>query len=104
MGAIPLNSTVLGVNLWQRTTRALELWMQIRSTAYALVVLLALQLHEAFPLMDIAPWRKGSGITAGLFGQWLRIRFIGLSVRDAYDPKSRQFTMPFPAHDQRLRC
>ena len=65
--------------------------MQIRSMAYALTQLLALQLGEFFPLMEVAPWRKGMVITAGLFAQWLRIQFIGLRVRDAYDPKSGQF-------------
>ena len=91
-------------NLWQQSKPALELWMQIRSTAYALTQLLALRLWESFPLMDIAPWRKGAMITAGLFGQWLRMQFIGLRVRHAYDPKSRQFVMPFPGRDQRLQC
>ncbi len=91
-------------NLWQQSKEALELWMQIRSTAYALTQLLALRLWESFPLIDIAPWRKGAMITAGLFGQWMRIQFIGLRVRDAYDAKSRQFVMPFPGQDQRLQC
>jgi len=53
-------------NLWQQSKAALELWMQIRSTAYALTQLLALQLWESFPLMAIAPWRKSAMITAGL--------------------------------------
>jgi hypothetical protein len=91
-------------NLWQQSKAALELWMQIRSTAYALTQLLALRLGESFPLMDIAPWRKGVIITAGLFGQWLRIQFIGLRVRNAYDKKSGYFQMPFPSQDQRLQC
>ena len=91
-------------NLWQQSKAALELWMQIRSTAYALTQLLALRLWESFPLMDIAPWRKGAMITAGLFAQWLRIQFIGLRVREAYDPKSGHFVMPFPGQDQRLQC
>lgn len=91
-------------NLWQQSKAALELWMQIRSTAYALTQLLALRLWESFPVMDIAPWRKGAIITAGLFGQWLRIQFIGLRVRDAYNPKSGHFVMPFPGQDQRLQC
>jgi len=91
-------------NLWQQSKEALELWMQIRSTAYALTQLLALRLWESFPLMDIAPWRKGAMITAGLFGQWMRIQFIGLRVRDAYDAKSGNFAMPFPGQDQRLQC
>jgi hypothetical protein len=91
-------------NLWQQSKAALELWMQIRSTAYALMQLLALQLWEPFPLMAIAPWRKGMMITAGLFSQWMRIQFIGLRVRDAYNPKSGYFVMPFPGQDQRLQC
>lgn len=91
-------------NLWQQSKAALELWMQVRSTAYALMQLLALKLWESFPLMEIAPWRKGASITAGLFGQWMRIHFIGLRVRNAYNPKSGNFVMPFPAQDQRLHC
>ena len=91
-------------NLWQQSKAALELWMQIRSTAYALTQLLALQLWPSFPLMAIAPWRKGAMITAGLFAQWLRMQFIGLPVRDAYDSKSGQFVMPLPGQDQRLQC
>jgi hypothetical protein len=78
--------------------------MQIRSTAYALTPLLALPLWESFPLMAIDPWWKGAMITAWLFGQWLRRQFIGLPVRDAYDPKSGQFVMSFPGQDQRLQC
>lgn len=92
------------VNLWQQSRPALELWMQIRSTAYALTQMLALKLWASFPLMEIAPWRKGAMITAGLFGQWLRIQFIGLRVRDACDPKSGNFVMPLPGQDQRLQC
>ena len=91
-------------NLWQQSKDALELWMQIRCTAYALMQLLALKLWGAFPVMDIAPWRKGALITAGLFGQWMRIQFIGLRVRSAFDQKSGNFVMPFPGQDQRLQC
>jgi hypothetical protein len=91
-------------NLWQQSKAALELWMQIRSIAYALTQLLALRLWESFPLLEIAPWRKGAMITAGLFGQWLRIQFIGLRVRDGYDRKSGYFWMPFPGQDHRLQC
>lgn len=91
-------------NLWQQSKEALELWMQIRCTAYALMQLLALKLWASFPLMEIAPWRKGALITAGLFGQWMRIQFIGLRVRGAFDQKSGYFTMPFPDQDQRLQC
>jgi hypothetical protein len=68
-------------NLWQQSKEALELWMQIRSMAYALTQMLALRLRDSFPLMDIAPWRKGAIIAAGLFGQWLRIQSTGLRAR-----------------------
>jgi hypothetical protein len=91
-------------NLWQQSKEALELWMQIRCTAYALMQMLALKLWASFPLMEIAPWRKGAMITAGLFGQWMRIQFIGLRVRSAFDLKSGNFVMPFPGQDQRLQC
>ena len=91
-------------NLWQQSKEALELWMQIRCTAFALTQLLALKLWASFPLMDIAPWRKGAMITAGLFGQWMRIQFIGLRIRGAYDQKSGNFVMPLPGQDQRLQC
>ena len=91
-------------NLWQQSKEALELWMQIRCTAYALMQMLALKLWTSFPLMEIAPWRKGALITAGLFGQWMRIQFIGLRVRSAFDRKSGHFVMPFPGQDQRLQC
>jgi len=91
-------------NLWQQSKEALELWMQIRCTAYALMQMLALKLWASFPLMEIAPWRKGAMITAGLFGQWMRMQFIGLRVRSAFDQKSGNFVMPFPGQDQRLQC
>ena len=91
-------------NLWQPSKEALELWMQIRCTAYALMQMLALKLWTSFPLMEIAPWRKGALITGGLFGQWMRIQFIGLRVRSAFDRKSGHFVMPFPGQNQRLQC
>jgi hypothetical protein len=91
-------------NLWQHSRQALELWMQIRCTAYALMQMLALSAHEHFPLMDIAPWRRGAPITAGLLAAWMRIKFTGVRARDAYQPKSRKFILPEPAPDRRLRC
>jgi hypothetical protein len=68
--------------------------MQIRCTAFVLTQLLALRWWGAFPLMDIVPWHKGVMITAGLFGQWLRIQFIGFRVHEVFDPNSGQFVMP----------
>lgn len=83
-------------DLWQQSRRVLELWMQMRSCAYALTQMLALQLHASFPIHDIAPWRMGRYITAGLFMRWLQIEFTGLHFRAAYCPKSRQFAWPNP--------
>jgi len=59
--------TLLGAGTQTRaqSKAVLELWMQIRSTAYGLTQLLALQLWQSFPLMVIAPWRKGVIITPG---------------------------------------
>jgi len=87
-------------NHWQQSRRVLELWMQVRSTGYALMHLLALQLPEAFPLADIAPWRMHKPvITAGLFAAWMRQHFFGLPFRQAYDRKSEKFTLPAPRFD-----
>jgi len=87
-------------NHWQQSRRVLELWMQVRSTGYALMHLLALHLPEAFPLAAIAPWRKHKPvITAGLFAAWMRQHFFGLAFRQAYDRKSEQFTFPAPRSD-----
>jgi hypothetical protein len=84
-------------NLWQQSKPALELWMQIRSTAYTLTQMLALTLFDSFPISKLAPWREGTTITAGLFTAWLRYQFTGLRLRNAYRPKSRKFNMPEPA-------
>jgi hypothetical protein len=91
-------------NLWQQSKQALELWMQIRCTAYALMQLLALTLHENFPLLEIAPWRRGASITAGLFAAWMRRQFTGVRLRSAYEAKSRKFVMPEPAPAMPMRC
>lgn len=82
-------------DLWQQSRRVLELWMQMRSCAYALTHLLALQLHPSFPMRDIAPWRFGRPVTAGLFLLWLQREFTGLRFRAAYCQKSKQFHWPF---------
>ena len=84
-------------NLWQQSRRVQELWMQIRSTGYALMHLLALTVADAFPLADIAPWRLSKPvITAGLFATWMRKQFPRLPFRQGYDPKSAKFTFPIP--------
>jgi hypothetical protein len=88
-------------NLWQQSRRVLELWMQIRSTAYALMHLLALALPDTFPLADIAPWRLSKPvITAGLFAAWMRQQFSRLPFRHGYDQKSEKFTFPQPSNTQ----
>lgn len=91
-------------NLWQQSHAALELWMQIRCTAYALMQMLALTLHQNFPLLEIAPWRQGTALTAGLFATWMRLKFTGLRVRSGYCAKSRKFLCPEPPQSERLRC
>ncbi|WP_074904296.1 IS701 family transposase [Nitrosomonas communis] len=45
-------------NLWQQKCTVLELWMQIRSTAWTLVQLLSLVAEEAFPVEIVASWRN----------------------------------------------
>jgi len=91
-------------NLWQQSRRVLELWMQVRSTAYALMQLLALHLPEAFPFNEVAPWRKRQAIvTAGLFAGWMRRHFSGVAFRHAYDRKSEIFTFPEPRIDPQIR-
>lgn len=85
-------------DLWQQSRRVLELWMQMRSCANALTHMLALQLHQSFPMRDIAPWRLGRSVTAGLFLAWLRKEFSGLPFRAAYCQKSKQFHWPFSPH------
>jgi hypothetical protein len=85
---------------WQQSRRVLELWMQVRSTGYALMHLLALHLPETFPMATIAPWRKHKPvITAGLFAAWMRQHFFGLAFRHAYDRKSEKFIFPAPRPD-----
>jgi hypothetical protein len=87
-------------NHWQQSRRVPELWMQVRSTGYALMHLLALHLPETFPLATIAPWRKHKPvITAGLFAARMPQHFFGLAFRQAYDRKSQKFTFPAPRPD-----
>ncbi len=82
-------------DMWQQTRPVLELWMQMRSCAYALTHMLASNLHSSFPMGDIAPWRVGRPVTAGLFLTWLRMQYTGLSFCSAYCKKSQQFHWPF---------
>lgn len=90
-------------NLWQQSRRPLELWMQIRSTAWTLAQLLSLTVEESFPIQSVAPWRSKQPLTAGLVAQWLRIEFTGLAFRDGYNPKSRIFVFPDQRMDPRLQ-
>jgi len=89
--------------LWQKSRRTLELWMQIRSTAWCLTQLLVTKIHDSFPMEIVAPWRKNHTLTAGLMAQWMRMEFSGLSFRDGYDRKSKKFLLPEHRHDPRLQ-
>lgn len=90
-------------NLWQQKRTVLELWMQIRSTAWTLVQLLSLVAEEAFPIDVVAPWRDKQPLTGGLVAQWLRMEFTGLAFRDSLNRKSSIFTFPKQRGDPRLR-
>ena len=90
-------------NLWQQKRTVLELWMQIRSTAWTLVQLLSLVAEESFPITVVAPWRNKQPLTGGLVAQWLRMEFTGLAFRDAFNRKSSIFTFPEQRGDPRLR-
>ncbi len=90
-------------NLWQQKRTVLELWMQIRSTAWTLVQLLSLVAEEAFPIDVVAPWRDKQPLTGGLVAQWLRMEFTGLAFRDSLNQKSSIFTFPKQRGDPRLR-
>lgn len=89
-------------NLWQQSRSAVELWMQIRCTAWTLAQLLSLAACDAFPIEAIAPWRSRQPITAGLIAQWMRIEFTGLAFRDGFDRKSQKFSFPQARKDPRL--
>ena len=90
-------------NLWQQKRTVLELWMQIRSTAWTLVQLLSLVAEESFPIDVVAPWRDKQPLTGGLVAQWLRMEFTGLAFRDSLNRKSSIFTFPKQRGDPRLR-
>lgn len=90
-------------NLWQQKRIVLELWMQIRSTAWTLVQLLSLVVEESFPIGAVAPWRDKQPLTGGLVAQWLRMEFTGLAFRDGFNRKSAIFTFPEQRGDPRLR-
>jgi DDE superfamily endonuclease len=90
-------------NMWQQKRIVLELWMQIRSTAWTLVQLLSLVVEESFPISVVAPWRNKQPLTGGLVAQWLRMEFTGLAFRDGFERKSSIFTFPEQRGDPRLR-
>jgi len=91
-------------NLWQQKRTVLELWMQIRSTAWTLVQLLSLVAEEAFPVDVVAPWRDKQPLTGGLVAQWLRMEFTGLAFRDSFNRKSSIFTFPNSVATQDCGC
>ena len=90
-------------NLWQQKRTVLELWMQIRSTAWTLVQLLSLVAEQAFPIEIVAPWRNKQPLTGGLVAQWLRMEFTGLDFRDGFNRKSSIFTYPKQRGDPRMQ-
>ena len=90
-------------NLWQQSRIVLELWMQIRCTAWTLVQLLSLVVEESFPIKAVSPWRDKQPLTGGLVAQWLRMEFTGLAFRDGFNRKSSIFTFPEQRGDHRLR-
>ncbi len=90
-------------NLWQQKRAVLELWMQIRSTAWTLVQLLSLVVEEIFPIAAVSPWRDKQPLTAGLVAQWLRMEFTGLAFRDGFNRKSSIFTFPEQRGDPRFQ-
>ncbi len=90
-------------NLWQQKRTVLELWMQIRSTAWTLVQLLSLVVEESFPITVVAPWRNKQPLTGGLVAQWLRMEFTGLAFRDGFNRKSSIFAFPEQRGDPRLQ-
>lgn len=90
-------------NLWQQKRTVLELWMQIRSTAWTLVQLLSLVAEHAFPIEIVAPWRNKQPLTGGLVAQWLRMEFTGLDFRDGFNRKSSIFTYPKQRGDPRMQ-
>jgi hypothetical protein len=81
-----------GIKLWQQKRITLELWMQIRSTAWTFIQLLSLFVEEAFPIKVVAPWRVKQPLTAGLVAQWRQMEFIGLDFSAGFDRKSSIFT------------
>lgn len=90
-------------NLWQQKRTVLELWMQIRSTAWTLVQLLSLVVEQAFPIETVAPWRSKQPLTGGLVAQWLRMEFTGLAFRDGFNRKSSIFTYPKQRDDPKMQ-
>ena len=90
-------------NLWQQKRIVLELWMQIRSTAWTLVQLLGLVVEGTFLITVVAPWRAKQPLTAGLVAQWLRMEFTGLAFRDGFSRKSSKFIFPVQRGDPRFQ-
>jgi hypothetical protein len=81
-------------NLWQQKRTALELWMQIRSTAWTLVQLLSLIVEEAFPVEVVAPWRNKQPLTGGLVAQWLRMEFYFTCFQGRLQPEILDIHLP----------
>jgi hypothetical protein len=80
---------------WQQSRQVLQRWVQILSTGYALVRLLACYSdNHQWTLVQLTPWRKQNYVTAGLLRLSLLKSLSHLRVRDWWDAKSRKFEPP----------
>lgn len=77
---------------WQQTRQVLHRWVQILSTSFALVQLLAIQAgKEGIDLVSFSPWRKNHPITAGRIRSVLDRIFRHFNIRSLWNPKSQKF-------------
>src|SRR5512144_1419845 len=85
---------------WQESRQVLARWVQIVFVAYALAQLLVLKGGDHLAaLTQLAPWRQGRPVTAGLVRLALQ-RLLGqVNLRAWWDPKSRKFQPPAVAEE-----
>ena len=80
---------------WQQTRQVLHRWVQIRSLAYALPLLLAVRLEDKVQaLISLTPWRLYQPVTAGRVRLGLQRSLRQVAVRNWWNPKSRKFKPP----------
>ena len=78
---------------WQQTRQVF--WVQIRSLAYALPLLLAVrQEGKAQALISLTTWRLHQPVTAEYVRLGLQRSFRQVAVRNWWNPKSRKFKSP----------